>query len=202
MVDAIRSGRLSYFNTSHVLIYHLISLLFFLIKIISIHLMFLFIAMGNYYASKYTAFQYISCSYLSEMGEATKEYRSNFNTSHVLIYHILLLQWIFKIKYFNTSHVLIYPVQLTTTKGYGINFNTSHVLIYRIKCILNRLSSGFQYISCSYLSYIRFTNIKTFYISIHLMFLFIVTENEILWTNVGISIHLMFLFIVESTALC
>ena len=98
------------------------------------------------------AFQYISCSYSSDL--RIQRRRSTVISIHLMFLFILHLELPPRIFYwhFNTSHGLIHPFGLPATTIYGI----------------------FQYISCSYSS----ASLISIYpsnscISIHLMFLFI-----------------------------
>ena len=75
-------------------------------------------------------FQYISCCSLSVYRNMVSENREGFNTSHVVVYHILLVNARMKRYSFNTSHVVVYQ----STEGAVIP------------------QAVFQYISCCSLS--------------------------------------------------
>ena len=76
--------------------------------------------------------------------------------------------------YFNTSHVTVYLCRMAGMRSLQKYFNTSHVTVYLISGSLQLYSFG---------------------ISIHLMLLFIFTENSRQIASTTISIHLMLLFI-------
>ena len=102
---------------------------------------------------------------------------SGFNTSHVVIYHVLaikegelvrLFQYIsccylsrfrkfilLNMMSFNTSHVVIYLSAEAAQYAVDNSFNTSHVVIYQPPALLLDSFSRFQYISCCYLSRCR-----------------------------------------------
>ena len=139
------------FNTSHVVIY-LASRISYWSRInVSIHLMLLFIQGLLFSFCQFTAFQYISCCYLSST----------------------LITEISRKCSFNTSHVVIYP-DGETLVIIGSSFNTSHVVIYPVKGTDFLHLFEFQYISCCYLSFAICACIAAFFVSIHLMLLFIV----------------------------
>ena len=142
----------SSFNTSHVVIYRLVLFQFY---------------------QQMSAFQYISCCYLSDSkmlshpslfvsihlmllfirSQCSLTLNSlRFNTSHVVIY----LEREHNVKIgdegFNTSHVVIYPRWLPLFHLLPLRFNTSHVVIYRIETLIICNLYQFQYISCCYLS--------------------------------------------------
>ena len=76
--------------------------------------------------------------------------------------------------YFNTSHVTVYPCSAKTSLPDLYHFNTSHVTVYQ----QHQYHRG-----------------KTYYISIHLMLLFITCILRLALCFNLISIHLMLLFI-------
>ena len=157
---------------------------------ISIHLMFLFIATWSAYGDSIPIFQYISCSYLSEVHVTVLstvvlfQYIScsylsisevcclkrekHFNTSHVLIYRIILFRIPLITRYFNTSHVLIYP-KLSIAFG-DVLYISIHLMFLFITTegFVNEGYLEFQYISCSYLS-----NITPLLIAIPTLFQYI-----------------------------
>ena len=83
------------------------------------------------------------------------DFRLHLNTSHVLIYQMVLLVVQKFCVNLNTSHVLIYPFKETDPTVPEWDLNTSHVLIYLYVCVRRDRSNIFKYISCSYLSMTR-----------------------------------------------
>ena len=120
-------------------------------------------------------FQYISCCYLSGKGTGTLTKRrvsihlmllfitlstspqgleKCFNTSHVVIYLMRIIQFALTTQSFNTSHVVIYLTSFSKLEILFSSFNTSHVVIYHKRI-------NFDEGTCK--------------VSIHLMLLFIST---------------------------
>ena len=54
-----------------------------------------------------------------------------FNTSHVVVYQIIPMLFLFCIGSFNTSHVVVYLCDCAVELYSEIGFNTSHVVVYR-----------------------------------------------------------------------
>ena len=169
------------FNTSHVLIYP-----FSQFNIVPLLQQFQYISC-SYLSITYLhqsvrkpEFQYISCSYLSRGSNGWWLRRLSIHLMFLFIQGFKWAGWLRR--HFNTSHVLIYPLVLGCVGIILANFNTSHVLIY-LDLLLTRLmlTITFQYISCSYLSTTTSTCTLPTTISIHLMFLFIrVTELHLI----------------------
>ena len=76
-----------HFNTSHVTVYLSPSLPFSATFRISIHLMLLFILTTSTYRMEFPSFQYISCYCLSSCPTVCVLLKTDFNTSHVTVYH-------------------------------------------------------------------------------------------------------------------
>ncbi len=140
--------------------------------IIQIHLMFLFIAdererRFRFHIQIHLMFLFIILHRHSPF------FKSDSNTSHVLIYHRSRRTHINHYQNSNTSHVLIYPALAGSPVSRKSNSNTSHVLIYPVSSIWFWDIVEFKYISCSYLSTCRIPLSLYYDIQIHLMFLFI-----------------------------
>ena len=120
-------------------------------RLISIHLMFLFIPFGSF----------------------TVIFPTYFNTSHVLIYQFNRYSSLFCFKHFNTSHVLIYQSWEFKEKEIWIISIHLMFLFIRASSSFTHTLQQFQYISCSYLSRFKTQTVTRLRISIHLMFLFI-----------------------------
>ena len=148
--------RIVNFNTSHVLIYLILLGTIKWIRHISIHLMFLFIEREQLTLKRKGEFQYISCSYLSLWKVILEDYKKEFqyiscsylSRRETVPFLKLLFQYI-SCSYLSTCIVLL-PCRIRY-------FNTSHVLIYR---------------------YQSFCNFLVYFISIHLMFLFIYRRGK------------------------
>ena len=84
-------------------------------------------------------FQYISCCYLSDAVKVQQIVTECFNTSHVVIYQVMLMRKRKNFMSFNTSHVVIYHIGALDYTGGKYSFNTSHVVIYQAKCLQNAL---------------------------------------------------------------
>ena len=97
---------------------------------------------------------------------------------------------------FNTSHVTVYHKGTQLRKEQTKNFNTSHVTVYRRHTGNDHPVSEFQYISCYCLSVVQHLFDCFFFISIHLMLLFILLPHLPHVFLRIISIHLMLLFIL------
>ena len=76
--------------------------------------MLLFIKLSDTRLEQYLSFQYITCYSLSGIQKHTANNKGGFNTSHVTLYHELLLELDKRKNSFNTSHVTLY--QKTQTK--------------------------------------------------------------------------------------
>ena len=144
-----------YFNTSHVTVYLVASVGNTVSVNISIHLMLLFICV-----------QFFSC-----------------HTIILISIHLMLL--FIKNNYTRTETAPIFQYiscyclsgqPYVPTAG-GANFNTSHVTVYRIPITPTEVHLSFQYISCYCLSVSDLSNALVSRISIHLMLLFIVSED-------------------------
>ena len=123
---------------------------------ISIHLMLLFIKMIKRNPPKET----------------------NFNTSHVTVYPMMQQLLRLPQKNFNTSHVTVYLSCPVVPMMVSFDFNTSHVTVYRrlwrIPC------SDCSHFNTSHVTVYRSVEgekIVLFFISIHLMLLFIVNNS-------------------------
>ena len=97
----------------------------------------------------------------------------NFNTSHVTVYLFKACSSSCVCCHFNTSHVTVYQVLFLLAYHLLLYFNTSHVTVYLLLVSILR---------------------QPWYISIHLMLLFIKATKRI-QLSANISIHLMLLFI-------
>ena len=97
------------FNTSHVTVYRIA---------------------GKIYGFV-SAFQYISCYCLSEIGAPCLTGSSNFNTSHVTVYRTTRDIFVDSSVDFNTSHVTVYQHLESASRTEKTYFNTSHVTVYR-----------------------------------------------------------------------
>ena len=123
---------LTNFNTSHVLIYP-----FSQFNIVPLLQQFQYISC-SYLSITYLhqsvrkpEFQYISCSYLSRGSNGLVGFAGI--SIHLMFLFIQGFKWAGWLRrHFNTSHVLIYPLVLGCVGIILANFNTSHVLIYRI----------------------------------------------------------------------
>ena len=145
-------------------------------------------------------FQYISCYCLSASTASASTISSNFTTSHVTVYQWYYDSRLFTFIDFNTSHVTVYPELIQ--KWTMLKCISIHLMLLFIG-LFNLATKGcdsFQYISCYCLSVgfrkewggsINFNTSHVtvypsrfgdrwgfFYISIHLMLLFI--EQELL----------------------
>ena len=128
-------------------------------KLVSIHLMLLFIPDGLPELTGSIQFQYISCCYLSEMEVTLVDHLVRFNTSHVVIYQRYRMEESMERKSFNTSHVVIYP-PIFFIKRIKLLFQ------YISCCYLSNSLEGlkntiiqFQYISCCYLSFLHVSSL-------------------------------------------
>ena len=124
------TGKNVRFNTSHVTLYRLLAFLKQWARVVSIHLMLLFIVILKISVRIIYRFQYISCYSLSKKG---KKYLKVFNTF---------------------QYISCYSLSKDISKA-NISFacfNTSHVTLYRDGFILLHGHIMFQYISCYSLS--------------------------------------------------
>ena len=140
-----------------------------------------------------------------------------FNTSHVTVYPAAApsalsiaefqyiscyclsrsLIWILIMKAISIHLMLLFiEGYIKIYEGIG-HFNTSHVTVYRVCRSMYVRRSTFQYISCYCLSVWRLWVDRTYYISIHLMLLFIDIIRMKWHIQSIISIHLMLLFIAR-----
>ena len=140
-------------------------------------------------------FQYISCYSLSTISWNTILIWRSFNTSHVTLYRCgcCMGSGVDKFQYiscyslsraadektfiqssFNTSHVTLYRNQNIWKTLDITSFNTSHVTLY--PCPAEHIK-------------------RTYFVSIHLMLLFIQSEKDFFLGCINVSIHLMLLFI-------
>ena len=105
----------------------------------------------------------------------------HFNTSHVTVYHGAQSNIVSIHADFNTSHVTVYQSFRTIMIRLRRHFNTSHVTVYHLTVDFNDSDIIlFQYISCYCLSIRRTDFIAGGYISIHLMLLFITVAGKII----------------------
>ena len=162
------------FNTSHVTVYQ----------------------SGSPYLSTVPRFQYISCYCLSDSHCMSLETQWYFNTSHVTVYHNLLSVYYSANHHFNTSHVTVYRRYREPASNIVTDFNTSHVTVYQQPTTFSGVGLLFQYISCYCLSVVQHLFDCFFFISIHLMLLFILLPHLPHVFLRIISIHLMLLFIL------
>ena len=146
------------FNTSHVTLYQgsaqgvqysrLVSIHLMLLFIdcsrglnrrtidVSIHLMLLFIEVDQVIENPELTFQYISCYSLSgDHGDGTANL-VGFNTSHVTLYLLLIFRNAILADRFNTSHVTLYRRAGRVAFFRKCRFNTSHVTLYRLHRVL------------------------------------------------------------------
>ena len=144
------------FNTSHVTVYPELIQKWTMLKCISIHLMLLFIGLFNLATKGCDSFQYISCYCLSYTNHCFRLVHIHFNTSHVTVY---LSDCCCTTQRSIFQYISCYCLSVGFRKEWGgsINFNTSHVTVYP-----SRFGDRWGF----------------FYISIHLMLLFI--EQELL----------------------
>ena len=75
-------------------------------------------------------FQYISCCSLSFSTMCLQLRNFGFNTSHVVVYRMLMIQVVFFSRSFNTSHVVVYRFSKRLFMSGFCRFNTSHVVVY------------------------------------------------------------------------
>ena len=167
---------------------------------ISIHLMLLFIDVNEILFGPYVLFQYISCYCLSMIGLAKGDDHPVFQYISCYCLSASTASASTISSNFTTSHVTVYQWYYDSRLFTFIDFNTSHVTVYLSDCCCTTQRSIFQYISCYCLSVgfrkewggsINFNTSHVtvypsrfgdrwgfFYISIHLMLLFI--EQELL----------------------
>ena len=118
-------------------------------------------------------FQYISCYSLSKISRPWSavqipfQYISCYSLSN---YDKLSDAWDYC---FNTSHVTLYQSFRQKIKCFLVSFNTSHVTLYLIVNCYRLPSIMFQYISCYSLSVWSSLSFLKWFVSIHLMLLFI-----------------------------
>ena len=140
-------------------------------------------------------FQYISCCSLSNYlpdGLLVIIVSIHLMLQFILCQNIIQTQLLC----FNTSHVVVYLLLLMTTRLFYFGFNTSHVVVYHKKIYIKQLNYAmFQYISCCSLSLFFFKKVIDFYVSIHLMLQFIYRYRKDSRYRIGVSIHLMLQFI-------
>ena len=139
------------FNTSHVTLYPYDRIDSYRVIHVSIHLMLLFIAFASSSMFSIVGFQYISCYSLSTQKQFMKLGMLRFNTSHVTLYPGSGTAWA-------TTKMFQY------ISCYSLS-SFPHVSIF--------LLTPFQYISCYSLSRRELQEIYSYYVSIHLMLLFI-----------------------------
>ena len=163
------------------------------------------------------SFKYISCSYLSNFAKKVWWKHRDSNTSHVLIYHMYLIFYLYRITIqihlmflfifvfkrpfittinSNTSHVLIYHCTKLHKIIFVKNSNTSHVLIYlyvQISRTMNSFNSNTSHVLIYQQTAVaRFTLAVFKYISCSYLSCCRRYSDS---TNMVIQIHLMFLFI-------
>ena len=124
-------------------------------------------------------FQYISCCYLSQAQVLKQQLELLFQYISCCYLSYLMKSVKIVLNCFNTSHVVIYRKKNTSNSIGNLCFNTSHVVIYQEKNKRDKNMYKFQYISCCYLSQHLTLFLPIIYVvSIHLMLLFIATEEE------------------------
>ena len=106
------------------------------------------------------------------------EVKTDFNTSHVTVYHGVTEVKIPDELHFNTSHVTVYRLSDNLLSVRTAYFNTSHVTVYRNELGKAFILTGFQYISCYCLSRSFECMYNCWRISIHLMLLFINYKSQ------------------------
>ena len=79
-----------------------------------------------------TMFQYISCCSLSTSPIFFTIKLTRFNTSHVVVYLLIVEHITLKKLSFNTSHVVVYLRILFPVHTGQDCFNTSHVVVYHM----------------------------------------------------------------------
>ena len=123
---------------------------------IQIHLMLLFIYIGDFKTSEVQLFKYISCYCLSrtQMTRCMSAYHSN------------------------TSHVIVYPSIFIRSIASSADSNTSHVIVYLADKIATEQIFQFKYISCYCLSSGGSGSAGRKSIQIHLMLLFIQSPGK------------------------
>ena len=103
-----------------------------------------------------------------------------FNTSHVTVYRFQIVVAQHRETYFNTSHVTVYLLAQLVEENKYLYFNTSHVTVYHLTHSKQYQLLLFQYISCYCLSCVRWFCKTCKQISIHLMLLFIHSDQNFL----------------------
>ena len=143
----------SYFNTSHVTVYHFFGAIARRHAVISIHLMLRFIINKNLPIPKCIRISIHLMLRFIEASLSVLHSLGHFNTSHVTVYHYSIKLTISTSRNFNTSHVTVYPVSISSAPSITTisihlmlrfislhlasrllnwNFNTSHVTVYHI----------------------------------------------------------------------
>ena len=143
-----------------------------------------------------------------------------FNTSHVTVYRLQIMQPLFIKKYFNTSHVTVYQEDNCWRNQLRRYFNTSHVTVYQTVFTEFGQHITFQYISCyclsryllpdlvphcyfntSHVTVYRCAAISLTFLQYHFNTSHVTVyrvQELCLHERSGISIHLMLLFILAS----
>ena len=164
------------------------------IRMISKHLMLLFIWEGTGNPAFGSSFQNISCYCLSAVNRDLFHPQSHFKTSHVIVYPVLARKSIHNCAFQNISCYCLSALKMAD-KTIEEHFKTSHVIVYPLGGFKLKEPLIFQNISCYCLSCRFQDQLYTQTISKHLMLLFIgragKSENYIY----HISKHLMLLFI-------
>ena len=158
-----------YFNTSHVVVY--------LNIFIDIYFEFLFqyISCCSLSYSRTSSafvrfrFQYISCCSLSHCQACCRISISNFNTSHVVVYHKQPCTTGENKNIFQYISCCSLSLSVCLCLHFLHHFNTSHVVVYRESQMKKFELTRFQYISCCSLSPWGRSVKRLNYISIHLM---------------------------------
>ncbi len=120
------------FNTSHVFINQSNHWNLRLGRIISIHLMFLLIIwLQRSWGSKIAISIHLMFLLIPRLFLRLRSRHAYFNTSHVSINQLSVVQQTLSKSHFNTSHVSINLLLLSVTRKSLNNFNTSHVSINR-----------------------------------------------------------------------
>ena len=121
------------FNTSHVTVYHVPTLVIKNTLSISIHLMLLFIPFLYRKSVRRSAISIHLMLLFISILSFTLLLNLYFNTSHVTVYHASVFRCQNYLLDFNTSHVTVYLYLFSCHCTTPINFNTSHVTVYRFR---------------------------------------------------------------------
>ena len=193
--DIVFYMQLFCFNTSHVTLYPEKTQCWMDGRVVSIHLMLLFIGIWKLEKVAEILFQYISCYSLS--CEDSVESRSSTQFQYISCYSLSKCQAVYwkKKEGFNTSHVTLYPSPAASSELPGTV--SIHLMLLFIPC---DWISGDCHRRVSIHLMLLFiwkymTNRNTAEVSIHLMLLFIGVRIGHIQDTMDVSIHLMLLFI-------